>query len=62
MRVTIDSGAAKSVWPRKKKRLPRKLASKPRLAAANWAKIEVYGEAVLEFEKDRSQCGMRSGQ
>ena len=60
VRVTVDSGAAKSVWPRKKKGvLRRKLANKPRLAAANGTKIEVYGEAVLVFEKDGRKCGMR---
>ena len=32
---------------------------KPKLAAANGTKIEVYGEAVLEFEEGGRQCGMR---
>ena len=58
--VTVDSGAAKSVWPRSKKGvLRRKMVKKPKLAAANGTKIEVYGEAVLEFEKNGKQCGMR---
>ena len=59
VRVTVDSGAAKSVWPRSKKGvLRRKMVKKPKLAAANGTKIEVYGEAVLEFEKDGKQCGV----
>ena len=53
VRVTVDSGAAKSVWPRSKKGvLRRNMNKKPKLAAANGTKIEVYGEALLEFEKD----------
>ena len=32
---------------------------KPKLAAANGTKIEVYGEAVLQFEEKGKQCGMR---
>jgi len=60
VRVTVDSGAARSVWPRRKKGvLRRKLDKKPKLAAANGSKIEVYGEAVLEFEENGKQCGMR---
>ena len=48
--VTVDSGAAKNVWPRSKKRVQRRrIERKPKLAAANGTKIEVYGEAVLEF-------------
>ncbi len=60
VRVTVDSGAAKSVWPRKKKGVMRReLKNKPRLAAANGTRIEVYGEAVLEFERAGRRCGMR---
>ena len=51
VRVTVDSGAAKKVWPRNKKGVLRtKMERKPKLAAANGTKIEVYGEAVLDFE------------
>ena len=32
---------------------------KPNLAAADGTKIDVYGEAVLEFKKGGKQCGMR---
>ena len=60
VRVTVDSGAAKNVWPRSKKGvLRKKMERKPKLAAANGMKIEVYGEAVLEFEEGGRQCGMR---
>ena len=47
VRVTVDSGATRSVWPRRK------------LAAASGTKIEVYDEAVLEFEENGEWCGMR---
>ena len=60
VRVTVDSGAAKNVWLRSKKGvLRRKMEIKPKLAAANGTKIEVYGEAVLEFEEGGRHCGMR---
>ena len=60
MRVTVDSGAAKSVWSRNKKGvLRRKLSKKMKLAVIDGTMIEVYGEAVLEFENDGKQCGMR---
>ena len=48
---------AKSKW--KGGVLRRKLDKKPKLAAANGTKIEVYGEAVLDFEENGKQCGMR---
>ena len=55
----MDSGAAKSVWPRRKKGvLRRKLDKKPKLAAASGTKIEVYGQALLELEENGKQCGM----
>ena len=60
VRVTVDSGAAKNVWPRSNKGvLKKKMERTPKLVAANGTKIEVYGEAVLEFEKGGRQCGMR---
>ena len=58
VRVAVDSGAAKSVWPRSQKGVLRRMEKKPMLAAANGTKIEVYGETVLEFEMDGRQCGM----
>ena len=58
--MTVDSGAARSVWPREKKGVwRRKMTKKPKLAAANGTKIEVFGEAVLEFEEKGRNCGMR---
>ena len=60
--VTIDSGAARSVWPRKKKTagvVRRKLAGRtPKLKAANGTEIQVDGEAVLNFELNGRKCGM----
>ena len=60
VRVNVDGGAAKNVWPRSKKGvLWMKMVKKPKLAAANGTTIEVHGEAVLEFEKMESNvaCG-----
>ena len=39
--------------------LKRKLDKKPKLAAASGTQIEVYGEAVSEFEENATPCGMR---
>ena len=48
------------MWPRIKKGvLRRKMNKKPKLAAASGTQIEVYGETLLEFEKGRTECGMR---
>ena len=48
------------VWPRSKKGVRRRrMEKKPKLAAANGTKIEVHGEAALEFERGGSKCGMR---
>ena len=60
VRVTVDSGAARSVWPRLELgALRRNLAKKAKLAAVSETKIEVYAEAVLEFEENWNQCGVR---
>ena len=50
--ITVDSGASRSVWPRKKKGVARAkmVGKKPKLQAANGTHIEVEGEAVLQFE------------
>ena len=39
--------------------LRRKSDKKPKLAAANGTMVEVYSEAVLEFEENGKQCGAR---
>ena len=58
--IVIDSGAAKSVWPKMKKGVEiRKLDKKPKLVAANGSNIEVVGEAVLRFNKDDKSCAMK---
>ena len=57
--ITIDSGAAKSVWPKKKKGVQRKKIAgrKPKLQAANGTDIAVEGEAVLEFVAGNGKKG-----
>ena len=51
--ITIDSGAAKSVWARKKGAIRKKIAGrKPTLMAASGMGIEVYGEAALDLEAE----------
>ena len=59
--ITIDSGAAKSVWPRKKKGVRRQkiVGRKPKLQAANGTEIAVDGEAVLEFVVGGKQGSMK---
>ena len=58
--VTIDSGASKSVWPRKRKGvLRRKGKTGVKLAAANGSPIEVNGEAALHFRREGRKCVMR---
>ena len=59
--ITVDSGASRSVWPRKKKGVARAkmVGKKPKLQAANGTHIEVEGEAVLEFEMGGKKCGMK---
>ena len=55
--VTVDSGAAKSVWPSRKKGVERTKSKKAvELAAANGSPIRVEGDARLEFIRD----GMKS--
>ena len=61
VRVTVDSGAARSVWPSLDLgALMSYMAKKAKLAVASETKIEVHAEAVLEFEENRNQCGVRS--
>ena len=59
--VTVDSGAARSVWPNKKKGVRRKeiQGAKPKLVAANGTNIEVRGEALLEFDVKGRKCDMK---
>ena len=59
--ITIDSGAAKSVWPRKKKGVRRQkiVGRKPKLQAANGTEIAVDGEAVLDFVVGGRQGSMK---
>ena len=59
--ITVDSGAARSVWPKRKKGVKRKNieGKKPKLAAANGTNIEVQGEALLEFNLGGRKCGMK---
>ena len=58
--VTEDSGAARSVWPMKRKGVVRsKGTKKVKLAAANGSPIHVEGEATLNFKRNGKQCAMR---
>jgi len=50
--VTVDSGAARSVWPMKRKGVVRSRGTrKVKLAAANGSPIHVQGEATLNFSR-----------
>ena len=58
--ITVDSGAAKSVWPMRKKGVTRTKTTKTvRLAAANASPIDVEGDARLEFVRDDKLCNMK---
>ena len=57
--VTVDSGAAKCVWPSRKKGVERtKSARAVKLAAANGSP-RVEGDARLEFIRDGMKCSMK---
>ena len=58
--ITVDSGAAKSVWPCRKKSVERTKSKKAvKLAAANGSPIRVEGDARLEFIRDGMKCSMK---
>ena len=58
--TTVDSGAAKSVWPSRKKGVERTESKKAvKLAAANGSPIRVEGDARLEFIRDGMKCSMK---
>ena len=57
--VTVDSGASRSVWPRKMKGVTRtKGDTRVKLAAANGTPIQLDGEAALHFKRGKRQCAM----
>ena len=58
--ITVDSGAAKSVWPSRKKGIERTKSKKAvKLSAANGISIRVEGDARLEFIRDGMKCSMK---
>ena len=58
--ITVDSGAAKSVWPSRKKGVERTKSKKAvKLAAANGSPIRVEGDARLEFIRDGMKCSVK---
>ena len=58
--ISVDSGAAESVWPSRKKGVERtKSARGVKLAAANGSPIRVGGDAKLEFIRDGTKCSMK---
>ena len=60
MEVTVDSGAARSVWPLKKKGVVRTKGNKAvKLAAANGSAIKVEGDARLDFVRGDKRCSMK---
>ena len=51
--ITVNSGAAQSVWPSQKKGVERSKSTKTvKLAAANGSPVRVEGDARLEFIRD----------
>ena len=58
VRVTADSGAPRSVWPRRKKGvLRRKLDKKPKDAVANGTMIEVYRQPCWNSKRKGISVG-----
>ena len=58
--VTVDSGASRSVWPRRMKGVTRtKGNTQVKLAAANGTPIQVDGEAALHFKQGKRRCAMK---
>ena len=58
--ITVDSGAAKNVWPIRKKGVTRTKATKTvMLAAASGSPIHVEGDARLEFVRDGKKCNVK---
>ena len=58
--ITVDSGAAKSVWPIRKKGVARTQATRTvRLAAASGSPIHVEGDARLEIVRNDKKCIMK---
>ena len=53
--IIVDLGAAKSVWPMRKKGVARTV----RLAVASGWTIRVEGDARLEFVRDGEMCNMK---
>ena len=57
--ITVDSGAAKSIWPSRKKGVERTKSKKAvKLAAANGSPSRVEGDARLVFIRDGMKCSM----
>ena len=60
VQVTVDSGAARSVCPMKRKGVVRsKGVKKVKLAAANGSPIHVEGEVTLNFSRGGKRCAMK---
>ena len=58
--LTVDSGAATSVWPIRKKSVARTKATKTvRMAAVSGSPIHIEGDARLEFVRDGKRCNMK---
>ena len=58
--ITVDSGAAKSVWPSRMKCVERTMSTRTvKLAAAKGSPIQVEGDAKLEFVRYGKKCSMR---
>ena len=59
MEITIDAGAAKSVWSIRNRGVTTTSAKMVRLAAASVGPIHVEGDATLEFAREGKKCNMK---
>ena len=58
--ITVDSGAAKSIWPSRMKGVERTMSTRTlQLAAANGSPIRVEGDARLEVVRNGKKCSTR---
>ena len=59
--ITVDSGAARNVWPKQRKEGGKvtPAAKEAKLVAANGTDIPISGEKVVKFRNDGRHCAMK---
>ena len=59
--ITVDSGAARNVWPKTRKEGGKVSAAEgnPKLVAANGTDIPISGEKIVKFVNGSRRCAMK---